>query len=252
MAGTRRWLSGWGQLVATLLLAIVGLGGVGALLHWHYLREQPLEVDHVLVQRQHKRDWAEVIASFRPKERTTAPVSAPDEETEEETEAEPILAARELALRDAARYGIIGPLEGGAPAPWGYGDVQTYAVPAAGGGSRSVGPVPIVRFGKVKVLGELPPEVVRRLIRTGFGSYRVCYSAGRTQDPSLGGVVDVRIRIDPSGNVTDAVAPRRLSDRSVEECMLRAFRGITFPAAAKKTLVQTELILMLRPPRVVR
>jgi hypothetical protein len=82
------------------------------------------------------------------------------------------------------------------------------------------------------ILGKLPPEVVKRIVRANFPRLRACYEAGLKTDPALAGVVAVRFRIDTDGSVVgvalDATAST-LTDAAVRGCVLGVYRTLSFP-----------------------
>lgn len=85
----------------------------------------------------------------------------------------------------------------------------------------------------------LPSKVIQERVHARMDKIRACYDAGRAKNPSLGrGVVVVRFEIGTKGTVTDAslvlsAAPgspsTTLEDRGVGECIVGAFRELSFP-----------------------
>src|SRR5689334_9657332 len=49
--------------------------------------------------------------------------------------------------------------------------------------------------------GRLPPEVIQRIVRQNFGSFRLCYENSLRNCPNLQGRVAVRFVIDSDGSV---------------------------------------------------
>ena len=86
------------------------------------------------------------------------------------------------------------------------------------------------RFGGYSVSGRLPPEVIQRIVRQNFGRFRACYEDGLRTNPSLQGRVTVRFVIGRDGAVSNASdGGSDLPDAGVVACVVRAFRGLSFP-----------------------
>ncbi|MBI4952655.1 MAG: AgmX/PglI C-terminal domain-containing protein, partial [Myxococcales bacterium] len=88
---------------------------------------------------------------------------------------------------------------------------------------------PQVRMGKVTVTGQLPPEVVQRIVRQNFGRFRMCYELGLRGNPKLAGTVAVTFVIGADGAVSRAAPGGDLPDAGVVACVTRAFYGLSFP-----------------------
>lgn len=96
-------------------------------------------------------------------------------------------------------------------------------------GSHSAS-APKVRAGGASVSGRVPPEVVQRIVRQRFGSFRACYEAGLRSNPNLQGRVSVRFVIASDGRVSTAAnGGSDMPDASVVSCVVRAFGGLVFP-----------------------
>jgi hypothetical protein len=92
-------------------------------------------------------------------------------------------------------------------------------------------PVPKVRMAGTKVSGRLPPQPIQQVVRRNDGRFRACYHDGLLKDPHLAGTVTTRFLIGRDGAVAYAVdAGSTLGDRSVIDCIVRAFKTLTFPA----------------------
>ena len=88
-----------------------------------------------------------------------------------------------------------------------------------------------MRAGNTTSSGRIPPEVIQRVIRQNFGSFRLCYENGLRNNPSLSGRVSVRFVIDRNGAATQASnAGSDLPDSGVTSCVVRGFNGLSFPA----------------------
>ncbi|MEZ4470571.1 MAG: AgmX/PglI C-terminal domain-containing protein [bacterium] len=78
--------------------------------------------------------------------------------------------------------------------------------------------------------GRLPPEVIRRVVRTGKATYQSCYEAGLKKNPKLKGGFVVRFGIDTTGEVDFAVAEAvKLPDAGVVACVVAAMKTLKFP-----------------------
>jgi len=97
------------------------------------------------------------------------------------------------------------------------------------GSSRSGAP-PQVSMGKEVVVGKLPPEVIKRIVRQNFGRFRLCYENGLRTNPRLEGRVTVRFVIGRDGSVSNvANNSSTLPSPSVVTCVLNAFKTLSFP-----------------------
>jgi hypothetical protein len=82
----------------------------------------------------------------------------------------------------------------------------------------------------VDVVGKLPPETIKRVIRANFPRFRACYESGLKKDPGLKGTVAVRFIIDNTGAIETAnLAGGSMSDGSVSSCVLGVYKTISFP-----------------------
>jgi tetratricopeptide (TPR) repeat protein len=96
-----------------------------------------------------------------------------------------------------------------------------------GGSHRSP---PKVRMGASSVSGRMPPEVIQRIVRQNYGKMRLCYEQGLKRNPNVGGRVSVSFVVGRDGSVNNATnAGSELPDIAVVNCILGAFRGLSFP-----------------------
>lgn len=80
------------------------------------------------------------------------------------------------------------------------------------------------------VNGYLPPEVVDRIVVQNRGRFDQCFEEGRERDPSLTGVVDVKLIIGRDGAVARTFdGGSTLPDGAVVACVARAMLGLSFP-----------------------
>lgn len=97
-------------------------------------------------------------------------------------------------------------------------------------GPRGGRRVPRIRMSMPVVKGDLPKEVVQRIVRRYFGRYRSCYETALGDDPKLEGGVTVKGVIgadgrltQPTGTPTDGMPP------SVASCVANAMADLSFP-----------------------
>jgi tetratricopeptide (TPR) repeat protein len=102
-----------------------------------------------------------------------------------------------------------------------------------------------VRMGALKVRGELPPEVIQRIVRQSFGRFRLCYEQGLSRNPNLAGRVSARLEISEEGEVTNVTNDGSdLPDAVVVSCLIGAFHGLGFPRSERgKLMVSVPLLL---------
>ena len=82
-----------------------------------------------------------------------------------------------------------------------------------------------------RVAGRLPPELIQKIVRAGYGKFRVCYEHGLSRDPTLTGKVIARFVISRTGKVTNAAigSGTTIPDHQVAVCVVTAFYGLEFP-----------------------
>jgi hypothetical protein len=136
----------------------------------------------------------------------------------------------------------------------GRGPGHSYGPPGMGfshapgsGGHVSRGPHvtpnPLTTFS-----GNLPRDVVQRVIRLNFGRFRLCYEAGLLKNPGLTGRVAVKFMIGRDGAVSFAATDPStdMADETVTACVVRGFQNLSFPAPEGGT-VQVVYPLTLTP-----
>jgi len=113
--------------------------------------------------------------------------------------------------------------------------------------------VPTVRVGPThtepekKSTGRLPPEVIQKIVRENYGTFRKCYEAGLGRNRDLRGRVSARFVIERDGlvsNVTNGGSD--IPDPEVTACILNAFHGLRFPQPEGGT-VTVVYPIMLEP-----
>ena len=78
-------------------------------------------------------------------------------------------------------------------------------------------------------LGRLPPETILRVVRSGWGKFRLCYAAGLTPCPNLQGRVSLEFVIGYDGSVIRARVNDSDLNADITRCVLKALYGLTFP-----------------------
>jgi hypothetical protein len=139
----------------------------------------------------------------------------------------------------AGGLGGIGTLGGGLATGSGFGDSSGRLGGARAQASTVTTPLP-------GVTGNLPPEVVRRVVRTSVSRMRYCYEKGLRKNATLAGNVTVTFVIGVDGAVASAQSSSTLADPEVEACVVAIFRSMLFPKP-NGGLVQVRYPLELRP-----
>lgn len=79
---------------------------------------------------------------------------------------------------------------------------------------------------------------IDRVIRARATALRKCYQQQLERRPALAGKVIIRFEITPDGGVTEAtVTSTTMNDATVERCLVKEVRGLTFPAASAPSTV---------------
>lgn len=77
----------------------------------------------------------------------------------------------------------------------------------------------------------LRPSQVDAAVRPRLGKIKSCYRDAAKSDPKLFGVVGVGMHVSPEGQVGDRwITVSTLGSEKLDECILQAFAGLTFPA----------------------
>ncbi len=121
-------------------------------------------------------------------------------------------ALRALLTADAGVVGVLG--SGGLGGLSGIGTTKS----------------PPVRTGSPKLVGALPPEVVRRIVRSHVGSIRHCYEKQLLKSPKLSGKLAVRFVIAADGSVASANRHTGGVHPAVDSCIVSVFRRMRFPS----------------------
>ncbi len=103
------------------------------------------------------------------------------------------------------------------------------------------------------VIGRLPPESIRRIIRANWGRFRGCYREGLLHNPRLEGRVNIRFQIRGDGQLAEAFdSGSTLPDDEVRRCIVRQFWELRFPEPPGGYLVTVVYPLVLTPDTVDR
>ncbi|MBX3229659.1 MAG: AgmX/PglI C-terminal domain-containing protein [Labilithrix sp.] len=122
---------------------------------------------------------------------------------------------------------------GGGPGKWGYGKGDKDGIgnghgPVRGGHVAKAPPPP--REGKVTTNGQLPAEVIQRIVRQNFGRFRLCYEAGLRGNPTLQGRVVTKFVIGRDGSVNQSMdGGSDMPNQEVTSCVVRSFQNLSFP-----------------------
>jgi hypothetical protein len=137
---------------------------------------------------------------------------------------------------DAFGYGGLGLTGTGPGAGWGdgigLGTVGGFGGNHSGvlGGGSAAKPITKIVEKSVTVVGKLPPEVVKRIVRANFPRLRACYEQTRKSDSSVAGTIDVKLAIDATGAVTSATtSPGTIKHTGMLGCVKGVFRTLSFP-----------------------
>ncbi|HVY27172.1 MAG TPA: AgmX/PglI C-terminal domain-containing protein [Polyangiaceae bacterium] len=179
---------------------------------------------------------AAVAASAAPAEPAPPATTGEDKPTEDSKAAKKTELERSdeagLAFNDGLGLTGTGSGGGGRGDGIGLGAIGSQGFGAGHGrlGGSHATSAPQVRMGQTTVAGQLPPEVVQRIVRQNFGRFRLCYENGLRNDPNLQGKISARFVIGRDGAVSNvANAGSQLSDSTVVSCVLASFYGLTFP-----------------------
>lgn len=102
-------------------------------------------------------------------------------------------------------------------------------------------------MGETSVSGGLPKEVIQRIVRPNFGLFRLCYEAALALDGDLEGTITVRWTIEADGSVRDLRAESDFKDKTLVECVRKAFGRISYPKP-EGGVVQVRYPLLFAPP----
>ena len=93
----------------------------------------------------------------------------------------------------------------------------------------------------VRADGGLSSEVVKRIVRRYVAVLRRCHEQALTRDPSIAGIVDLRLTVAVPGRVTNVVVAGTIRDKGMKDCLAAKARLFRFPAVkdgAETTVIQ--------------
>jgi outer membrane biosynthesis protein TonB len=97
-------------------------------------------------------------------------------------------------------------------------------------GGEAPAPAAEVQAPKLKAVGELDPDIIRRIVRAHINEVRHCYNEGLSRDPELSGRLIADFTIGADGRVQ---APAKISegigDAETETCVANAIQRWLFP-----------------------
>lgn len=104
-------------------------------------------------------------------------------------------------------------------------------------------------MGDVKVSDGLPVEVVTRIVRAQYASFRKCYDDAKKADPKLGGgMVTVDFNIEKGGTAGGVKkGSSTLQDAKLGSCFTDVFAKMTFAAPADNKTVSVIAPLTITP-----
>lgn len=98
------------------------------------------------------------------------------------------------------------------------------------GGDAHMAQGPSMRQEDLRTEGQIPQEIIQRVVRQSFGRFRLCYENGLRSNPTLSGRVAVRFVIGRDGGVMSAAnGGSSLPDAGVVSCVVNGFRSLQFP-----------------------
>jgi hypothetical protein len=126
--------------------------------------------------------------------------------------------------------------------------IDPYCIPSS---RDSVSTKPKVRMGASTVNGDLPPEVVQRIVRQNFVSFRTCYERALERTPDVSGLVRIGFTIARDGSITDVRdAGSKLPDRGMIDCLRTAYSDLNFPQPTDGEVVNVVMPMFFCPPLV--
>jgi hypothetical protein len=122
--------------------------------------------------------------------------------------------------------------------------------PAEAGPPRNPGSTADLQLGEATSFGDLPKEVIRRIVQQHRGRIRHCYEAALRTQPELAGRVTVKFTISAAGAVDSAEAQANTTgDESLGACIVAVVRRMSFPQADGVTAVTYPFALQVIGPQ---
>ena len=80
--------------------------------------------------------------------------------------------------------------------------------------------------------GELPPEVIKKVLSDKSGAVKACYQKELQSNPDLAGSIKVKFVINPAGQVVGVkIESSNIDNSKVEECITTLIKSMRFPQA---------------------
>jgi hypothetical protein len=106
-----------------------------------------------------------------------------------------------------------------------------------------------IRLGATIVNGDMPGEVIFRVVRKDNARLLSCYQRGLNANPHLEGRITAKVVIDEAGAIANnSDGGSDLPDADVVACVLGELRKLRFPARKAGSTATVILPLYLRPP----
>jgi TonB family protein len=105
-----------------------------------------------------------------------------------------------------------------------------------------------VELGRATVDGHLDREIIARVIRENRRQIRDCYQREYQRDQTIAGRIVVRFVIDSNGRVADVrIHETDMNNSAVEDCIVRRFGRLNFPAPSTPGLVRVNYPFVFTP-----
>lgn len=96
---------------------------------------------------------------------------------------------------------------------------------------------PRIQMGGITTRGDIPPEVIQRIVRQSFGRFRLCYENGLRNNPKLKGKLSVHFTLDRNGTVSNVRnSDVNLPDTTVVSCITQSLPRILFPNSREEVV----------------
>jgi hypothetical protein len=103
-------------------------------------------------------------------------------------------------------------------------------------------PTTVERAPSAAELGEpsddIDPAIIGAAVRENPGKFRHCYESARMSNPSLSGLVEVRLLVNPDGTIRHAAVADTNLPAGVVDCVVSAFYDLQLPAQEAATVAQ--------------
>ncbi len=100
----------------------------------------------------------------------------------------------------------------------------------------------------VVLQGAIGPEAIKKGLRDGQPGLQACWEAAVRKDPLQGGRIELRFIVGIDGDVNDAaVRASDLDNPQLEDCIVRAFEDMHFPAPTGGGVATVDYPMVLEP-----